>query len=449
MFRKIELWVLYLTLLLGFLFTILFGALIHHGLTGGSTFKLLSKPAIFLATIPLNIYNIITLNQDLILEDRFPKKTGFVGEPNDTEIYLLLSHYDGALNENVVDLIDLRSFETLHRWNPDLNEIYKKVNEENPEFAGLLRDKNDTRGFIGHPLLSKDGSLVFQDTAPLNKIGYCSEPIWQNEEDYFHHSIERDHENNIWVSSRLFPYNIDSKYVGNQNGTYFDDAFTKLSPKGDILYTKSVTELFIENDMKYLLFSIYAPQYYGDTLHMNDIQPVKQDGPYWKKGDIFFSLRHQSMVGLYRPSTNELLWKGVGKFYNQHDVDILNDHQIAIFNNNSVNTVSGNIVDGTNEILIYDFQTGKYSSYLKDALTKHDVRTVTGGRSEILNNGDLYIEETDYGRTLYFNNDGSLRWEHINRAPNGNIYPVGWSRILYKPEDLAIVRDLQNKKDCP
>tara|TARA_B100001094_G_scaffold292405_1_gene311499 strand:- start:137 stop:703 length:567 start_codon:yes stop_codon:yes gene_type:complete len=179
---------------------------------------------------------------------------------------------------------------------------------------------------------------------------------------------------------------------------------------------------------------------------MNDIQPVMKDGPYWKKGDVFLSFRHQSMVMLYRPSTNQVIWKGVGKFYNQHDVDILNDHQIAIFNNNSVNSFDGIVVYGTNEVLIYDFETNEYSSYLRDSMTKNDIRSITEGRSEILDNGDLYIEETNYGRTLYFNNDGSLRWEHINRAENGNIYPVGWSRILYTPRDLDIVRAVINKK---
>ena len=187
----------------------------------------------------------------------------------------------------------------------------------------------------------------------------------------------------------------------------------------------------------------------SDPIHLNDVQPVEFDSDFWKKGDVFLSLRHQSMVLLYRPSNNTVLWKGAGPFFHQHDVDILNSHSIAIFNNNSKDYVTGNVVDGNNEVIIYNFETDSYSSYLKDSLTKEDVRTITEGRSEILPNGDLFIEETNYGRTLYFNADGKLRWTHLNRAVNGNVYRVGWSRILYSERDLKAVDNfLKNKEDC-
>ena len=48
------------------------------------------------------------------------------------------------------------------------------------------------------------------------------------------------------------------------------------------------------------------------------------------------------------------------------------------------------------------------------------MRTKNQGLHEILPNGDLFIEEQNYGRSLYFNSDGSLRWTHVNRANNSN-----------------------------
>ena len=61
---------------------------------------------------------------------------------------------------------------------------------------------------------------------------------------------------------------------------------------------------------------------------------------------------------------------------------------------------------------------------------------------------DLFIEETVYARTLYFNKDGTLRWTHVNREDN-NVYTVGWSRILYSKEDIKIVNNfLINKGTC-
>ena len=146
------------------------------------------------------------------------------------------------------------------------------------------------------------------------------------------------------------------------------------------------------------------------------------------------------MIILFRPSTEEIIWKFDTNIFHQHDVDIINDHQISIFNNNRKYFYNNAyFVDGDNEVLIYDFETEEVSSYLKNSLFTEDVRTVSEGRSEILPNGDLFIEESNYARTLYFNSDGSLRWTHVNRAENGNVYRVAWSRILYTQEDIKTV----------
>jgi hypothetical protein len=155
------------------------------------------------------------------------------------------------------------------------------------------------------------------------------------------------------------------------------------------------------------------------------------------------------MVLLYRPSNNKIIWKGTGPFFHQHDVDILGNHKISIFNNNSKIFADGDVVDGNNEVIIYDFKTKEYSSYLKKSLVENDVRTIYQGSSQILLNDDLFIEETIYGRTLYFNSDGSLRWTHLNRADNGNVYRVGWSRILYTKEEIQMVNNfLTNNRTC-
>ena len=70
------------------------------------------------------------------------------------------------------------------------------------------------------------------------------------------------------------------------------------------------------------------------------------------------------------------------------------------------------------------------------------MRTFSQGRSHILDNDDLFIEDQNHGRILYFNNDASLQWQYVNRADNGDVYLVRWSRILYKPEDIKKVRKI-------
>ena len=262
--------------------------------------------------------------------------------------------------------------------------------------------------------------------------------------------METDIDGNIWVPSYIYPQSLPIEKVGRNirvERDFADDAIVKLSSDGELLFEKSVSQIFIDNGLEYLLFSVAS--FNHDPIHLNDIQPVDFDGEHWKKGDVFLSLRNQSMVLLYRPSTNEIIWKGTWPFFHQHDVDILDEHRISIFNNNSKFFVDGEVVDGHNEVIIYDFKTNKYTSYLKESLIENDVRTIGEGRSQILPNGDLFVEESNYSRTLYFNTDGSLRWTHVNRAENGNVYSVGWSRILYTQEDIQIVNNpLETKGTC-
>lgn len=449
MFKKIEIWILYLTILLSILFAVGFGTLVRQELVGNIKAGWISKTALTLAEIPINLKKIFS--SDLAVEDRFPNIDGFKGTPNSEETYLLLSRYDGDLKEGVVEIVDLRTFEILHTWNPDIdafNDLVKKIDE----FKYLNRDDNNNRSMLQHPNLTNRGELLFGWEKPLRAIDACSNLVFQNAEDMFHHSIETDIDGNIWVPSYIFPQTLPVEKVGRniiKEDGFFDDGIVKLSPDGEILFEKSVSQIFIDNGLEYLLFSVGDMSFDVDPIHLNDIQPVNFDGKFWKKGDVFLSLRHQSMVLLYRPLTNEIIWKGTGPFFHQHDVNILNKNTISIFNNNSKDFVDGNIVDGHNEVIIYDFETNNYSSYLKESFVQNDIRTITEGRGEILPNGDLFIEESNYGRTVYLNTDGSLRWVHVNRASDDKLYKVGWSRILYTKEDIQTVNNfLENRGTC-
>ena len=442
MFKKIEIWILYLVILFGIPITIAFGTVVRYEKILGERFGRVSKIAVFLAEMPTIFRNIVFLNE-LEVQDRFPLLGGFNGTPNSSESYLLLSRYDGDLKEGIVDLIDLTNFKVLHTWNPDIDKFNKSV-EKVDEFKFLNRDRNNSRYLLKHPIIVEDGGLVYKHSSPLIKIDACSNLIFQNTHDEFHHSIEKDIEGNLWVPSRMYPQFLEVEKVGRDK--YADDTIVKLSPDGDILFEKSISQIFIDNGLEYLLFALGNKRLNLDPIHLNDIQPVDFDGEFWKKGDVFLSMRNQSMVALYRPSTNKIIWKGNGPFFHQHDVDILNDHTISVFNNNSKDFSDGRVVDGNNEVIIYNFKNNEYSFYFNDSLIKNDVRTTTQGRSQILPNGDLFVEETNFGRSLYFDSDGSLRWTHLNRAQNGKVYYVSWSRMLYSARDIKMVNNFLNSK---
>ena len=161
-FKKIEIWVLYLSCVIFFIGIIGFGALVRDGLVSHKAkFPLLSNMALFLSEIPSNLMKIKTLNaptsESLIVANKstFPGISGFQGKPiKEKKIYLLLSRYDGNLEQTIVELIDLSSFEIKKKWNPDIDKINKLVDKSLPEFKYIERDQNDKRSSIYHPFLT-------------------------------------------------------------------------------------------------------------------------------------------------------------------------------------------------------------------------------------------------------------------------------------------------------
>ena len=72
MFKKIEIWILYLVVFLFFPVTIGFGFLVNYELNGGKRLGQFSKTALFLAKIPESIKKVLLMDSDLKVKDRFP-----------------------------------------------------------------------------------------------------------------------------------------------------------------------------------------------------------------------------------------------------------------------------------------------------------------------------------------------------------------------------------------
>ena len=156
MFKKIEIWILYLIVFLGIPITIGFGVLVRQELIGHTKLGRVSKTALFLAEIPMNLKKIFLSNELQVAVERFPLLDNFNGTPNSSESYLLLSRYDQDLKEGIVELVDLMNFKVLHTWNPDINKFNDSVKQIG-EFKYLNRDGNNSRFLLRHPLLLRLG----------------------------------------------------------------------------------------------------------------------------------------------------------------------------------------------------------------------------------------------------------------------------------------------------
>ncbi len=286
-----------------------------------------------------------------------------------------------------------------------------------------------------------DGGVVFHGMySPLVRLNACGDILWTIDE-IFHHAIERDADGNIWGIALKHPHGIPAL-----PNTFKDDAIVKLSPNGDILYEKSVAELLIENGLRHHVYSTAV--YFDDPLHVNDVQPALEGGAYWKKGDVFLSIRNPSTILLYRPSTNEVLWRKDGPWLLQHDVNVLNDREISIFSNNATYLPKGERTMGANSEYVFNFETGEARESFAAGFKKNDIRTPTAGRGKILPTGDIFVEEQDYGRILQMNSEGDIRWQFINRAADGRLFSVRWARYI-EPDDANSLRATLAATSCP
>ncbi len=154
------------------------------------------------------------------------------------------------------------------------------------------------------------------------------------------------------------------------------------------------------------------------------------------------------MIIHFRPSTDKIINVLTGPFYMQHDIDIISEKEISIFNNNTVNTQKGNkYVISNNQILIYNFDTKNYIKKNVSGIKENNVKTATEGVSDFLKDGSLMIEDGNSGRILFFNSNGKLEWEFINKAKNGKVYPLSWARVIQNDQLVKnILKKIENNQ---
>jgi hypothetical protein len=450
MFKKIEIWILYLVIILFTILLIAYGSLLKEELIKGQKDRIAYKVVNFISDLPSNFSFLIKnwSGVDLSVEkDRYVEKKGFIKhnfKPRNE--LLLLSRYDGDLKRSVIELIDLKNFSIIHSWTPNVNTILK-LTENKKEFEKFKIEKNSKSFRLFNPLLTDNGNIIFQGFSPLVKIDFCSNILWINDEDIFHHSIEKDYDGNFWIPTQNYPSSI-AKYIdGIDINSFTDDGITKISKENKILYNKSVTEILFEHNLENMIIG-KLNTFSNDPIHLNDIEPVLKDGPFWKKGDVFLSLRHQSIIILFRPNTNKIIRIISGPFFQQHDVDILSEEEISIFNNNTIWTPKGEVIKKNSEIIIYNFKTNQFTKKFNDQLIRLSFKSETEGLHHILNDSSLFLEEQNYGRILLLNNKGDLEWEYINRAKNGKVYILNWSSIIDDYEFINYIKKIIKNNKC-
>lgn len=420
MYRSVPTWLILLVMAAGLLATMAFGALVLSAERGDA--GPLDRFARDIAALPSAVKGNLThtsLEPFRSPPGGVPLSAGFWRNPEDSFVdpgFLLTTLYDPERRRPFVRLIRLADGATIREYHPDVDALTRIVKETAPPTAilqgGIYRP--------GHPDLMDDGGLVFVSNDLMVRTDGCDRTVWTRPG--HHHSIERNERGDIWTPAVL------TEQVGEDVGpAYRNDAVTLTTPAGQTLYSRALSQIFHDNGLK----ALFLGQPYSDVpFHLNDVQPVAEDGPYWKRGDLFLSLRYLSMVMLFRPSSGKVIWWKIGPWLNQHDVSVLDDHRIAIFDNRTVIGANASRVEGNSRELVYDFSDGSVSSPWEAGFRRWDLAVVSNGRGTPLPNGDLFVEDTVRGQALRMSENGDLRWRVVNADDQKRRYWMFWSRYL-------------------
>ncbi|MBS0563633.1 MAG: hypothetical protein JSR87_03875 [Proteobacteria bacterium] len=444
MFGKVEVWLVLLLAILGLVAALLFGSVVLQTEQGDRRFGRLGAAAVEAATLPLTFETILR-NNDTRLAQRVQKldgKSGWLRAGDGARLagegYLLLSRFDGNIEGAAIELVDLRDLTVRYRWQPDATALFADMTPVKGE-----DDLWSRRYFEAvHPFLLPDGSLIIKDHhTPLFRIDACGRKLWAEQTQIYHHSTERDVDGNLWIPVHVQPHN--PLYADG----FHEDGLAQVSTDGKLLQVRSMVDIFARNGLTPQLFSVGT--FNDDPIHLNDIQPVLADGPYWKKGDLFLSLRRLSTVMLYRPSTGQILWRKQGPWIGQHDVDILDDHRISVFDNRAMGFGKGPVIDGANQIAIYDFATGQVETPMRSILAKLEIKTYSEGLLDLTGAGNLLVEEENSGHLLILAPDGTLLAEYVNRDDRGRVFTTSWSRTISRAEGDSVLAAIKAAPACP
>lgn len=432
LFSKVETWLVLALMLLSAIFCVGFGYLVldsgrdpaHHPRASSIARAIAEVPDTFLRLVGKDTV-LLTQPDPLVAA----KPTGWSfpqGRPVGPSGYLLLSRYDGTARRHAIELVSLPDMRTRHRWVLDADTLLRDVHHIS-RFSDS-QNWNQTHFRQIHPWMAENGDLIVKDHySPLERVDACGNPKWVIDSQIFHHSTEPDADGNLWIPSLAEKHSIP-----RIKDSFREDVIAKVSPQGKVLYTHSVPQMLMRHGYTNWLFA--TEMYNDDPTHLNDIEPVLSDGPYWKKGDVFLSLRNISTILLYRPSTGQIVWLKRGPWMSQHDVDILDDHRISVYDNEGQDRGKVYFVEGHSSIKVYDFATDSVTNIHEAAMKANNIRTTTAGLYTAMPGGYALIEDVTNARMFFLRPDGRISADYVNRADDGSVYHLGWSRFIPQVE---------------
>ena len=364
---------------------------------------------------------------------------------------LYIGLFDDQDNSFKLFFLDMDKQDTLKSWEMDYEELASKYEQwvdtnksKYPFVDYAIERKNLAHKPIKQVIHLPDNSLIFTISnvgVPIMKMDAEGNLLWMHEK-LGHHSTEMDADSLIWFCS-LAACDTCRYYVGE---------IAQMNTDGKVLFTKTLASIFqdnpnhkpIQNWQDYHLLNYLTRRETVDFYHLNDIQPVLRDGPYWKEGDLFLSCRNISTVFLYRPSENKIIWSKKGPWTFQHDVEILNDSTITIFDNNYTmgesyflggrkqkypESLTLEYDENQSRIIAYDFGKDTLYTLFDSMIDEYGIYTATQGRFKWFKEQEVaYLEDTESSVFYFFDTkEGKTYPCAVPASVDGKLHFMQWN----------------------
>lgn len=420
---------------LGLFLLAVWSGVVRHVALGGSGLRSFTEPVKFFSQLPVLMQR--GVHQLVNPPERFIKTPEDFKAINRLtyDLYGVNSVFEQGVFRIFVE--NYRDSSIYHEWTISkdlLNQYYEGVDNTDRLYQPVILPGNEVIVSLAEKFLLK-----------LDAEGRV---VWTNDEYATHHAINLDHEGNVWspgVASRnrkVIPRYVDIA-DGPSSLQYRDDLILKFdSSTGKVIFSRSLADLFADHKMDYMINNTLS---FEDPFHLNDIEPITENTEFFKRGDVLLSLRNLSAIVQYRPATDEIVRIVEGPFSYQHDVDVVGTDKILISNNNTTGlylriqdqlfskekneALSRRVINHSN-VLLYDLRTDQFQPLYEKQFIKHGIFTDTEGLAELLDNGDLFYEETTSG-ILWVVNENQIILKKVipTVAYPGYHHLPSWTRI--------------------
>ncbi len=289
-----------------------------------------------------------------------------------------------------------------------------------------LTPQAEYRKFAHGVAVLPDASIVlaFDGGVSLQRIDRCGRRLWARSGRYHHAVTASEDGASVWTlrdDNRLIQ-------VAAADGTVLRELSMQEiidhNPMIDILELRKLHEVILDRNSRDT-----PGTWLADRFHLNDVDPLPaalaDRFPGLEAGDLLVSARSLNLVFVVDPDSARVKWWRIGAVQRQHDPDWQPDGTISIYNNRLSRDFS--------EIVALDPATFARATLLDGR--DHDFYSRIRGKHQITPGGHILVASAQQGRAFEVDRHGRRVLEIVNTKPGSVDTNYVVSDLMWLPPD--------------